>query len=106
MAASNMMGVLILCIDFCNKKFKLPYRTYIWQGKAGKDLNGDGDIKNVAVNPTAIPPTSEYKEEGWCFAYGEEEWLAGKLFAKVRQDASDYDADGVEQTPVGRVSCQ
>ena len=58
-----------------NEKFKLPYCTYIWQGKAGKDLNGDGDIKNVAANPTAIPPTPEYKEEGWCFAYGEKEWV-------------------------------
>ena len=64
-----------------NEKFKLPYRTYIWQGKAGKDLNGDGDIKNVAANPTAIPPTPEYKEEGWCFAFGEEEWLAGIKFS-------------------------
>ena len=63
MGVSNMMGVLILCIDFCNKKFKLPYRTYIWQGKAGKDLNGDGDIKNVAANPTAIPPLLSTKKK-------------------------------------------
>ena len=84
-----------------NEKFKLPYRTYIWQGKAGKDLNGDGDIKNVAANPTAIPPTPEYKEEGWCFAYGEEEWVDGKEFTKIKTDAT-----GTAIKPaIGRLNC-
>ena len=93
-----------------NEKFKLPYCTYIWQGKAGKDLNGDGDIKNVAANPTAITPTPEYKEEGWCFAYGEEEWVAGgtimgddgKIRAKVFSDYRDIAEFDEDQ----QVACQ
>ena len=41
----------------------------------------------------------------WCFKYGEEEWMAGKKFAKVRQAAADYNSDGIKQTPVGRANC-
>lgn len=59
-----------------NKKYGLPYRTYIWEGAAGEDLNGDGEIKNVPADPNTVPPTQELKEEGWCFAYGEEEWVS------------------------------
>ena len=88
-----------------NEKFKLPYCTYIWQGKAGKDLNGDGDIKNVAANPTAIPPTPEYKEEGWCFAYGEKEWVDGTVFDDVKTDADLYDEEGDEKSQVGAINC-
>ena len=90
-----------------NEKFKLPYCTYIWQGKAGKDLNGDGDIKNVAANPTAIPPTPEYKEEGWCFAYGEKEWMDPEVhpLTKVKLNWQGY-KDLATVISTRRISCE
>lgn len=68
----------------------LPYRSYIWEGKAGEDLNGDGEIKDIAANPNAVPPTPAYKEEGWCFKYGEEEWMARKVFDKVKEQTERF----------------
>jgi hypothetical protein len=59
-----------------NHGIGLPLRTYIWEGKADQDLNGDGKIEYVVAKPNAVPPTPEYKEKGWCFAYGEEEWMS------------------------------
>jgi hypothetical protein len=69
----------------------LPYRTYIWEGAA-----------EVPENPAT--PEVEFKA-AWCFKYGEEEWVAGKVFSKIKQGAADYSADGIPQTPVGRASC-
>jgi hypothetical protein len=83
----------------------LPYRTYIWEGKAGKDLNNDGKIENVATKPDAVPPIQEYKEEGWCFKYGEEEWMAKKIFNKVAEAAR---GDILAEPPIqqqGRINC-
>ena len=83
----------------------LPYRTYIWEGEAGEDLNGDGDIKNVEADPTATPPVLESNEEGWCFAYGEEEWLDGDKFDLI-QEAADGDLLAVPPIlPIGRINC-
>ena len=88
-----------------NQKYGLPYRTYIWEGKKGTDLNGDGEIKNVAANPTAVPPIPELKEEGWCFAYGEEEWVDGKLFEDIKVAADRYDEEGDVKTQIGAINC-
>ena len=47
----------------------LPYRTYIWKG---------------AAEVPETPATPEYKEEGWCFVYGEKEWM-GKFLMMLRK---------------------
>lgn len=88
-----------------NKKYGLPYRTYIWEGAAGEDLNGDGEIKNVPADPNTVQPTQELKEEGWCFAYGEEEWVAGMKFSDALKAAKLEDKYGNPQTPIGRAQC-
>ena len=88
-----------------NKKYGLPYRTYIWEGAAGEDLNGDGEIKNVPADPNTVPPTQELKEEGWCFAYGEKEWVDGKEFEDVAYAANDKDDRGRPKLFSGRVNC-
>ena len=84
-----------------NKKYGLPYRTYIWEGAAGEDLNGDGEIKNVPADPNTVPPTQELKEEGWCFAYGEEEWVAGKKFTDTKNTA----IGSLDNPAQGRINC-
>ncbi|MFT7110457.1 MAG: hypothetical protein ACI843_002126 [Psychrobacter glaciei] len=70
----------------------LPYRTYIWEGAA-----------EVPENPAT--PELEYKA-GWCFKYGEEEWMAKKIFKTVKDAADNFDLAGRPQTPVGQISCQ
>ncbi len=110
------MGVLIVSegkscvsceysINVRNVKYGLPYRTYIWEGAKGKDLNGDGTINNEPANPSAVPPTPEYKEEGWCFAYGEKEWLEGKVFEEVKTASDLYDEEGDEKVQIGAINC-
>jgi hypothetical protein len=78
-------------IDVRNVKFKLPYRTYIWEGAA-----------EVPENPAT--PELEYKA-AWCFAYGEKEWMAGKVFNVVKKAANLEDKYGNPQTPEGRAQC-
>jgi hypothetical protein len=74
-------------IDVRNVKFKLPYRTYIWEGSA-----------EVPENPAT--PELEYKA-AWCFAYGEEEWMAGKEFVKTKTDATGT----AIKAAIGRLNC-
>ncbi|WP_396589155.1 hypothetical protein [Bermanella sp. R86510] len=67
-------------------KLGLPNRTYIFEG--GTYPEGD--------------PKAGTK---WCFAYGEEEWVAGKEFSKVEEAArGDLLADPPIQ-PQGRINC-
>jgi len=74
-------------IKIKNKIFGLPYRSYIWEGAA-----------EVPENPAT--PELEYKA-GWCFAYGEEEWLAGKEFGKIKTAATGT----AIKAGIGRVNC-
>jgi hypothetical protein len=53
----------------------------------------------------ATPEDETLKEKGWCFVYGEKDWVDGKAFSKVKQSAADYNADGIKQTPMGRANC-
>ena len=110
--ASNLKATVVTAMEYgydilhgASRGIKLPARVYIWEGAAGKDLNGDGEIKNVAADPTAVPPTPEYKEEGWCFAYGEKEWVAGKKFDDVKVAADLFDEEGDEKAQVGAINC-
>ena len=78
-------------IKIKNKIFGLPYRSYIWEGAA-----------EVPENPAT--PELEYKA-AWCFAYGEEEWMAKKIFNKVAEAArGDILAEPPIQ-PQGRINC-
>jgi hypothetical protein len=88
-------------INVRNVKYGLPYRTYVWEGAKGKDLNGDGTINNEPANPSAVPPTPEYKEEGWCFAYGEKEWMDGDKFTDVKNLARG----SLDAPALGRINC-
>jgi hypothetical protein len=70
-----------------NHGIGLPLRSYIWEGAA-----------EVPENPAT--PELEYKA-AWCFAYGEEEWVAGKKFEKTKTNAI-----GTALKPaVGRINC-
>jgi hypothetical protein len=78
--SNKIDGACVSCaysIDVRNVKYGLPYRTYIWEGEKAKDKNNDGEIKNIEANPNSVPPVLASNEEGWCFAYGEKEWMAG-----------------------------
>lgn len=72
-------------------KINLPKRSYIFEGAA-----------EVPDNPAT--PELEYKA-AWCFAYGEEEWLAGKVFDDVKKAANSEDKYGNPQIPEGRAQC-
>ena len=52
----------------------LGYRTYIWQGAPDVDSNGDGQISE--------------DETGWCFAYGEKEWVNPEFTVPDPSDSS------------------
>ncbi len=75
-------------------KFNLPYRQYIWQGGTYP-----ADLTDASGNP------DPRAGQAWCFGYGESEWLSGTTYAQARQNASDTNADGAPQTPIGRVNC-
>jgi hypothetical protein len=75
-------------------KLHLPYRQYIWQGGTYA-----ADLTDAAGNP------DPRAGQAWCFGYGESEWLSGTTYAQARQNASDTNADGGHQTPIGRVNC-
>jgi hypothetical protein len=95
-----------------SNKLNINKRTYIWEGGKGVDVNKDGKIKDIAANPDAIPPVVAVVETTipWCFAYGEEEWLAGgtimgddgKMRAKVFSDYRDIAEFDEDQ----QVACQ
>jgi hypothetical protein len=70
----------------------LPYRTYIWEGGKGVDVNKDGKIKDITANPEATPPVAGVIETTvpWCFKYGEEEWMARKVFNKVKEQTERF----------------
>ena len=88
-------------------KMALPYRSYIWQGGLGVDVNGDGVIQDVAADPTANPPVSGVVEttEPWCFAYGESEWINGTTWIHAL-DAAVGDPLAVPPVaPIGRINC-
>lgn len=65
----------------------LPYRTYIWEGAA-----------EVPENPAT--PELEYKA-AWCFAYGEEEWMARKKFDDIKIAA----IGSLDEPAQGRINC-
>jgi hypothetical protein len=82
-----------------NVKYGLPYRTYIWEGGKGVDVNNDKEIKDIVADPNAVPPVEAVTETTvpWCFAYGEKEWVAGgtikdddgKIRSKIFTDYKD-----------------
>ncbi|MEY8199049.1 MAG: hypothetical protein RPS47_07405, partial [Colwellia sp.] len=84
-----------------SRGIELPDRVYIWEGEAPKDKNGDGETKNIEADPTATPPVLESNEEGWCFAYGEEEWVAGDKFDDVSKEA----IGSLDKLAKGRINC-
>jgi hypothetical protein len=107
-------GTLVYCFNcrysiLVREHFGLPKRTYIWKGAdsgGSQDVNGDGTIADVPATETspAVQETNR-PDVPWCFAYGESEWVSGATYAQARQNASDTNADGAAQTPVGRVNC-
>ncbi|MFT7109218.1 MAG: hypothetical protein ACI843_000877 [Psychrobacter glaciei] len=100
-AMKYAMGIL----QDSTRGIALPKRQYIWEGEAPKDKNNDGETKNKEADPTAIPPVLESIEEGWCFEYGETEWVDGKLFKTVKESAKgDLFAVPVI-LPIGRLNC-
>jgi len=82
-----------------NQRFGLPYREYIWAGKRGVDLDGDGIVGD---NPATTEDESpELSAPVWCFAYGEKEWVEGEMFEKIKSRAR-----GTALKPaVGRIDC-
>ena len=50
--------------------------------------------------PFPNTPEDESQEE-WCFAYGEKEWLEGKLFSDLRNKA----IGSLDSPAIGRVHC-
>ena len=83
----------------------LPYRTYIWAGARGVDLNGDGDTIDIIPADTTVTPAKPEQNEAtmpsWCFTFGEEDWRSGDVFSTTR-DAAIGDAD---TDPIGRINC-
>ena len=71
-------------IQVRNQRLGPPYRQYIWIGgvypatKPNPDAGKEGQ-------PDTIP--HPYANQTWCFGYGEEEWIGGKSFKNVRQEA-------------------
>ena len=78
-------------------------RTYIWEGGKGVDVNNNGTIDIIPADPSTTPPTPAIDESTapWCFAYGEKEWVGGKVFSKVRSAAIGTS----KKLPIGRVNC-
>ena len=72
--------------DVRNTRFGLPYRQYIL-------LGGSYPVGDVNAG------------QELCFAYGEREWVNGKVFDEIKQNADDVDIAGKPQTPIGRVNC-
>ncbi|MGR6871830.1 hypothetical protein ACU6U9_05870 [Pseudomonas sp. HK3] len=110
--ASDLKSAVVTAMEYGydilhgkNRGIELPDRVYIWEGAKGKDLNGDGEIKNVPADPNTVPPTQELKEEGWCFTYGEKEWVDGKLFEDIKVAADRYDEEGDVKTQIGAINC-
>jgi hypothetical protein len=62
-------------------------RTYIWAGE-----------RYPVGHAQAGDPV-------WCFVFGEQDWMDGKVFDEVKQEADDVDIAGKPQTPIGRVNC-
>lgn len=96
-------------IDVRNSKSKLglPYRQYIWKGGKNPadmpilDANGSPELEADGVTQKVHPDAGK----DWCFAYGESEWMEGKQWSNIKQNASPKSARGVWQTPVGQVDC-
>ena len=86
-------------------KMGLHHRKYIWRGGFGVDVNGDGEIKDIAADPDAEPPVEAVTETTvpWCFAYGEQEWRAGESFQTIKENAEGNIARDIQ--PVGRIRC-
>ena len=73
-----------------NHGIRLPYREYIWLGG-----NYPADLTDENGNPDPKAGTE------WCFKYGEEEWVDGKEFTKIKTDAT-----GTAIKPaIGRLNC-
>lgn len=87
-------------IDVRNVKYGLPYRTYIWEGGKGVDTNKDGHIGDNPTTPDVVEGADE-KETSWCFAYGEKEWMAGKIFKTVSKEAEG----SLDKPAKGRINC-
>ncbi|ACE84813.1 hypothetical protein CJA_2509 [Cellvibrio japonicus Ueda107] len=89
-------------------KLNLSYRTYVWKGGVEPDeipvLGADGNPEtdeHGAIRMQANPKAGQ----DWCFGYGEQEWMSGKQWSKVKSDASYFTNLGKPQNPVGRVNC-
>ncbi|MDF3012889.1 MAG: hypothetical protein K0Q78_1093 [Cellvibrio sp.] len=85
-------------------KLKLEYRTYIWKG--GKypkyEMDDEGNVKKDAADQPILHPKSE---QDWCFAYGESEWMAGKLFSAIKENARGDALAMPPKLPIGRIDC-
>lgn len=74
--------------------FNLPKRTYIWKGGTY-----DVDLKK----DDGTPDPNAGKE--WCFAYGENEWMSGKRWQKVKDTARGDLLAVPPIRPSGRIDC-
>lgn len=92
-------------INIKNVRYGLSYRTYIWRGASDIDVNGDGEIKDIDADPSAVPPITAIKEKGWCFAFGEKEWKEGKSFISRKNIARGDALASPPVAPIGQVSC-
>lgn len=66
----------------------LTHRIYIWKGD-----------KYPATLPTGLPHPKANQD--WCFAYGEKEWVDGKVFKNVAKAAKGT----LDKPAQGRINC-
>jgi hypothetical protein len=65
-------------LSILHKKLNIPYRKFVW--------------KVIATENN--PATPENEEQAYCFAYGEQEWVSGKIsWSRTKTAAALYQAE-------------
>ncbi|ACE85248.1 hypothetical protein CJA_2507 [Cellvibrio japonicus Ueda107] len=91
------------------RRFGAPARTYIWKGGVEPDqipvIGADGSPETNEDGSTKMQANPKAGQD-WCFAYGEQEWMSGKDWSKVKAAAASVTLDGKPQVPSGNIACQ
>ena len=90
------------------KTLGLPRRTYIFKGGVGVDVNGNGEIVDIADNPETTENEAVIETTApWCFAYGEEEWVSGVSFSDALAETRRIRLGAAEEGDFNyEVNCQ
>ncbi len=84
----------------------LPKREYIWFGGQGLDVNGDGQIQDIANDPgTPEDETVTETTVDYCFKFGEQDWENGTSWQVVKDAASPRDSRGNPKSFSGQTPC-